>query len=164
MPYDIIWWILSLTCLFGGLAGTIIPFLPGTSLIFLGVVLHRVGLGPERSISWWAVAAIGFLLILSIVADSLSGAIGAKRFGSTRWGVIGAMVGAFIGIFFGLPGLFLGPLIGALVGELAYKRKVMPALRSGYGTIIGTGVGLVLRVALGAAMVAGFFAAWYWNW
>ena len=89
--------------------------------------------------------------------------MGAKWFGASRWGLIGVFVGGIVGFFFSLPGLILGPIIGGLAFELWFAKKEMkPAMKSTWGTIVGTGAGLVLRLAISLAMVAVFFVDALW--
>ena len=85
-------------------------------------------------------------------------------FGSTKWGMIGAVVGGTVGIFFSLPGLILGPLIGVFAFEMIFGRKelktatrVKTATRSTWGSLLGGTVGLIAKVVIGVAMVIWFY-------
>src|SRR5437868_4425480 len=99
-----------------GLIGTVLPILPGTTIILAAALLHRIALGPEHSIGIAALAALVALTLLSYLLDAAAGFIGATRFGASRWGLAGAALGGVIGLFFGLPGLFAGPVVGAVIG------------------------------------------------
>jgi uncharacterized protein YqgC (DUF456 family) len=155
-------WSLTLTLLLVGLLGAVIPFLPGPLLIFLGGVVHTV-LRPESAMSWPGIAVLALLLGIAYVIDFASGMLGARWFGASRWGIIGVFVGGVVGLFFSLPGLILGPLIGGFAFEMLFAQKeIKPAARSTWGTLLGTGVGLLARVAISVLMIAVFFADALW--
>ena len=142
----------------GGFICTFVPVIPGTVFIFLGCVAHYFFFGMEESaIGWPGLVVIGVLLILSIVVDWMGGAVGAKYFGASRWGVVGALVGGMVGIFFPFPGLIIGPLIGAFAFEKWFaKMEWKPAGRSSWGTFLGSLGGLVAKVVMALAMVLWF--------
>jgi uncharacterized protein YqgC (DUF456 family) len=95
--------------------------------------------------------------------ETASSAMGAKYFGSTKWGIWGALIGGIVGIFFVPIGIFLGPVIGALAAEMIIaKRQLKPAAKSTWGTVVGTMAGLVLKTILGLAMVGYFFIDVFW--
>src|SRR5882757_1446276 len=102
---DSFWWTLTLLLMAIGLVGTVVPLLPGTTIILAAAVMHHFALGAEHSVSWWTLAGLVALTVVSYVLDFISGALGAKKFGATRWGAIGGILGAIVGIFFGLPGI-----------------------------------------------------------
>src|SRR5690606_27859407 len=133
---DILWWTLSFVLMLAGLIGVVIPFIPGAVLIFLGALLHRLGLGAEASVSWWTLGGLLLLTLIAYTLECLAGSIGAKYFGATRWGIIGGLIGGVVGIFFGLPGLLLGPLVGVMAGELYGGRHLRDATRSTWGTLL----------------------------
>jgi len=156
---DALWWSLTVLLLLAGLAGTVLPLVPGTVLILCGALLNHFTLG---SVGWKTLGALTALMLLAQALDVVSGSIGAKWFGATRWGAIGGILGAIAGLFFGLVGLFIGPLVGALIGELLGGKGLLPAGRSGWGTLIGTTAGIIGKVAIGLLMVAWFTVATLW--
>ncbi len=139
-----------------GLIGTVVPVLPGTTIILGAAVIHRVALGAERSLGISALAGLLALTLISYAVDAGAGYIGAKRFGATRWGIAGGVVGGIVGLLFGLPGLFLGPVFGAIAGELISGKNLVKAGRGGWGTILGTLAGVIAKIFIGLAMVAIF--------
>lgn len=151
---EILWWTLTLGLMFVGLIGTVVPLLPGTILILAGALLNYFTL---HSIGWPTLIGLTLCMLLAQILDIVSGAVGAKWFGATRWGAIGGILGALIGIFFGLIGIFIGPLIGALLGELLGGKGILPAGKSSWGTFLGTTAGMIGKVAIGLTMV-GWFA------
>ena len=154
-----LWWTLTLLLMLVGLVGTVVPLLPGTTVILAAAIGHHLLLGEEHSVGWWTIAGLALLTALSFVVDFFSGAMGAKYFGASRWGAIGGILGAVVGLFFGLIGLFVGPLIGALVGEMLGGRGILPAGKSGWGTFLGTTAGIISKLLIGVLMIAWFLAA-----
>ena len=153
------WWTISVLLILAGLLGTVVPMLPDTILIFAGATLHHLMLGPGHSVGWGTIIALGVLTVIAHLLDFLSGSLGAKYFGATRWGAFGGIAGAVIGIFFGIPGLIVGPLLGVLVGELLGGRGLAPATRSTWGTLLGTGAGMIAKILIAVLMVGWFIVA-----
>src|SRR6266436_4619940 len=114
---ELFWWFITIVLFAVGLIGTIAPVLPGTTIILAAAVIHRIMLGPEKSVGWKTIVVLVLLSLLSYVFDFLGSYFGAKYFGATKWGAFGAIIGRLIGLFFGIIGLFVGPIIGAVAGE-----------------------------------------------
>lgn len=145
-----------------GLAGAIIPTVPGIPLVFIGIWLiagmdHYQHLGLRWLIGIAAVGAVG------MAVDLLAGVLGAKRMGASKQAVLGALLGTIIGLFFGLPGLLLGPFFGAVLGELAAGSSVLRSTNVGIGAWLGLIFGTVVKLASSFMMIALFGAAWWWN-
>jgi len=146
--------LLTALLIIAGVAGSVLPALPGAPLILVGAVLHRWLL--PGSVSLWTIAALAVLAVLTLIVDAACGILGVRRFGGGRWAMLGAGVGAAIGIFFGPAGLFAGAIGGAVLCEMAFDRKALhEALKSGVGAGLGMLVGTVLRLGL-----AVFMSAW----
>ena len=147
-------WLVVATLVIGGFVGTILPFLPGTVMIFLGALAHKLMLGPDHSIEMLGFIVLGLLVAAAYFVEVFSSAAGAKWFGASKWGAIGAIVGGIAGIFFMPLGLILGPLLGAFSAEmLIAKKKIKPATKSGVGTAIGTAAGMAIKLVIAGAMV-----------
>ncbi|MBK8094355.1 MAG: DUF456 domain-containing protein [Verrucomicrobiaceae bacterium] len=155
IPWEILGvWSLTITLLVVGFIGAIIPFLPGPFLIVIAGVLHTF-LRPESGMSTPGIVLLVLLFGLAYAVDFFSGMVGARWFGASAWGIWGVLVGGLVGIFFGPFGLLLGPLVGGFAFEMIFaKRRMQPAMKSTWGTIVGTGVGLVLRIGISVAMIA----------
>jgi uncharacterized protein YqgC (DUF456 family) len=111
----------------------------------------------------WGIVLMAVLLVVSYVADMASGAMGAKWFGASRWGIVGVLVGGLVGLFFGFLGLIIGPIVGGLLFEVVVaRRNWREGIRSTWGSVVGTGVGLVMRIVLSLGMVATFFIDALW--
>lgn len=142
-----------------GLAGTILPALPGLPLVFAGMLLGAWAGGFEH-IGIPVVVVLAVLTLFSLVVDFWATALGARRVGASRMAVAGAIIGTFVGIFFGFIGLFAGPFIGALAGELLHGRRIGRATRVGLGTWLGIVFGTALKLALAFTMIGLFVLAW----
>ena len=153
---EVFWWLFAIVVMALGLIGTVIPILPGTTIILAAAVIHRVVLGAGRSVGWSALVAMLLLTLLTYAIDAAAGYLGAKRFGATKWGLIGCAAGALAGLFFGLLGLFVGPVIGAIAGELIGGKKVVKAGRAGWGTLLGSLGGLIAKLFIGLIMIVIF--------
>ena len=154
---ELFWWLVAVILFAIGLIGTVVPVFPGTIIILAGAILHRVMLGPEKSISWWTIAILILLTLVAYALDFLSGYFGARFFGATKWGMLGALVGAVIGIFFGIAGLFVGPVIGAIAGEFIAGKRMIDAGRAGWGSLLGNLGAMVGKLLIALAMIAIFF-------
>ncbi|MEM9016724.1 MAG: DUF456 domain-containing protein, partial [Verrucomicrobiota bacterium] len=143
-----------------GFLGTFLPILPGTTLIYIGILAHYFSMGMEDSrLTWPTLVATGVLYLISLVLDWFSGAIGAKWFGSSKYGVIGAIIGGIIGLFFSLPGLIIGPIVGVFVFELIFAKKQMKeASNSTIGTVVGGLAGIVGKIILALGMIGWYLA------
>lgn len=141
-----------------GLAGSVLPFMPGTPLIFLGALVYGFATGFEV-IGTWRLVVLGLLVGVTYALDYAAGALGARKLGGSRWAALGALCGGLIGIFFGLPGVLLGPVVGAIGFELAYRKQVSAGLKSGAGAVVGMVLGGVAKLSLATVMV-GLFAFW----
>jgi len=153
---ELFWWLFTVVLFAIGLLGTVLPFLPGTTVILAAAIIHRVMLGPEKSLG---LAWIGVLILLTILSygfDFLGSYWGAKRFGATRWGTFGAVLGALIGLFFGIIGLFVGPVIGALAGEFIAGKRMIDAGRAGWGSLLGNLGGMFAKLVIALVMIVLF--------
>ena len=150
---EILWWFVTMVLFAVGVIGTVAPFLPGTTIIFAAAFMHRIVLGPEKSVGWGAMGVLVLLTVVSYVFDFLSASFGAKYFGATKWGTFGAIIGAGIGLFFGIMGLFVGPVVGAIVGEFIAGKRMIDAGRAGWGSLLGNVGGMIAKLVIALAMV-----------
>lgn len=142
-----------------GLLGTALPVLPGTVVAFTGIALHKLMLG-DASVSWGFVAGALILTILTLLIDIWANWWGARRFGASWKGALGAVLGGMAGLlFFSIPGLILGPIVGAVLFELLDNRSGGEAALAGFGTVVGSVVAFGLKLSMTAAMAIGFYIA-----
>jgi uncharacterized protein YqgC (DUF456 family) len=156
---ELFWWGLTLVLMAFGLIGTVLPVLPGTAIILGAAIMHRIMLGPAKSLGWSSIALLVLLTLVSYAIDFAGGWLGARRFGATRWGAFGALAGAIVGVFFGLPGLLLGPVVGALTGEIIGGMKLIDAGRASWGALLGNLAAMVSKLLIALAMVSWFLLA-----
>ena len=142
-----------------GLAGTLLPILPGVPLIFVGLLVAAWA-DNFQHVGAVTLTILGVLTAIAIAADFLASALGAKKLGASPKAVGGATLGAIVGMFFGLPGLVLGPFVGAVVGELSAKRELLQAGKSGLGTWLGLLLASVAKLTLSFLMLGVFITAY----
>lgn len=153
-------WILAALLVAGGLAGSVLPALPGVPLVFAGLVLGAWADDFQR-VSWLTLTLLGLLTLASFAIDFLATALGARRVGATKLAVAGAMLGTLGGLFLGLPGLVIGPFAGAVAGEMLSHGKVEQATRAGFATWMGLVFGTLTKLALVFTMLGIFAAAYF---
>ena len=153
---ELFWWLLTIVLFAVGLIGTLAPVLPGTTIILAAAIVHRIILGPEKSVGWHTIVVLVLLTLASYALDILAGYFGAKYFGATKWGTFGAIVGAVIGVFFGLIGLFIGPVIGAIAGEVIAGRRMIDAGRAGWGSLLANLGAMLTKLIIALAMITIF--------
>ena len=142
-----------------GLAGTVLPIIPGTLLVFAGLFLAAWA-EQFAKVGWIPLTIIGVLGATSFIADFVSSLLGAKRVGASPHALVGAAVGGLVGLFFSIPGMILGPFVGAVGGELIARGGLARAGKVGLGTWIGLLLGAVLKVVIAFLMIATFAAAY----
>ena len=154
-------WIIALALIAIGVAGTILPAIPGVTLVFLGMLLGA-WIDDFARIPVWLVAIFAALTALAWAVDYFAAAAGAKRAGASKLAVVGAMVGTVAGIFTGFVGLLFMPLVGAAVGEFIAQRDLRRAGTVGVATWLGLLVGTAIKVAILFAMIGAFVVALLW--
>jgi uncharacterized protein YqgC (DUF456 family) len=146
----------------GGVAGTVVPVLPGTPMIFAGIAI----------IAWWydftiigapTLIVTGILAVTGLAVDFVASALGAKKVGASKQAIIGASLGSFFGIFLGIPGIIFGPFVGAIIGELLANEPLSQATKVGVGTWLGRLLGSAAKVAIALAMLGVFLIALVWQ-
>ena len=160
MSLDVLLWILAAVLVLVGLAGSVLPALPGVPLVFTGLFIAAWA-GEFARVSWPTLLLLGLLTLLSFVIDFAATALGAKRVGATRLAIIGALLGTLAGVFLGLPGLIIGPFLGAVIGELLSHGQVQQATRAGLATWMGLIFGTLAKLALVFTMLGVFAAAYF---
>ena len=144
-----------------GLVGLLLPVLPGTLFIVLGIGAIALADGFAR-IGPWTLALIALIGLATWGVDALSGVVGARAAGASRWGIIGGFLGLVAGIPFGLPGIIVGPAVGATALEYWKDPNLRQASRAGAGVLVGFIVGNIVKYALAFTMIGvATFAYWY---
>lgn len=135
-----------------GLIGSLVPVLPGAPFLLAAVIGHRLYFG-DASVSNTVLAVLAGLMALSLLFDFLAGMLGAKKFGATWRGMVGAVIGGLVGLFFSLPGIILGPFLGATLFEMQGGREFKIAARAGFGALVGLVLGIVGKFSIGVVMM-----------
>ncbi len=148
-------WLLAVLLVCAGLAGLVVPVLPGAPLLFGGLLLAAWA-EHFQYVGLWTLVSLGVLALATYGVDFWATLLGAKRFGASKRAVIGALLGSVVGIFLGFPGVIFGPFIGAVIGELSAQHDLRAATRAGMGATIGFILGAALKLALAFAMIGVF--------
>lgn len=149
---DLFLYVLAAALIVGGVAGSILPILPGVPMIFGGIWL-AAAVDEYRHLGWGWLVAIGVVAALGIAVDFVAGSLGAKKIGASPRALWGAGIGTTIGMFFGLPGLLIGPFAGAVVGELWSGKSILRSTHVGVSTWFGMLLGIVAKVVLSFLMI-----------
>lgn len=144
---DILLIILGSICLLVGLAGCILPMLPGPPIAYLALIFLHFTKYADFTLGQLLIWL--FLVVVVQVLDYFVPTIGVKRLGGSKWGNWGCIIGTFAGIFLFPPwGIILGPFLGAIIGELLAGKEAGKAFKAGIGAFAGFLVGTVLKVSL----------------
>lgn len=142
-----------------GIAGTILPVLPGALLIWLGMLIYGIFTGFSELSLWFYLGqalAVGMIFFIDYAANVW----GVRRYGGSRAAVTGSILGVLLGIIvMGPLGIVFGPFLGAVAGELVVRKPFASAVRSGVGSIIGMIGGTAFKLVVEAGMIIWFIAA-----
>jgi uncharacterized protein YqgC (DUF456 family) len=152
---SILLWIAGAVLTVLGLAGMLLPVLPGAPLLFLGL-LCAAWAEDFQYVGLWTLLILAGMTGLTYLVEFFASVLGARHFGGSRRAMVGAAVGGVVGLFLGLPGIILGPFVGAVLGELSLQRTLDQASRAGFGTVVGMAVGVAGKLAIGIAMLGVF--------
>lgn len=141
---DILLIVFAFLLLVAGIAGCVLPLLPGPPLAYAGMLLlhltDKVHFTTPQLVIWLVV-----VIVLQVV-DYITPLLGSKYSGGTSFGNRGCMAGTLLGLFFMPWGVIVGPFIGAVVGEMLGGQDLSHAIRAGIGTLLGFLVGTLLKV------------------
>jgi len=143
-----------------GLAGSVLPALPGVPLVF-GGLLVAAWAGDFQRVGWITLTLLGLMTLGSFVIDFAATAMGAKRVGATKLAIVGAALGTVAGVFLGIPGLILGPFVGAVAGEMLSHGEFKQDTRAGVATWVGLLFGTLAKLALVFTMLGIFLFAYF---
>jgi len=145
-------YLLSALLIVGGIAGAILPVLPGIPMIFGGIWL-AAAVDEYHHLGWGWLIAIGIVGAVGVALDFVSASLGAKKLGATPRALWGAGIGTTVGMFFGIPGLIIGPFAGAVVGELTSGKSILRSAHVGVSTWVGMLVGMLAKVVISFLML-----------
>jgi uncharacterized protein len=153
-------WLLAIALMLIGVAGIVLPVLPGTPLLFGGMLLGA-WLDDFSRVGVIAVVVLGVLAVLAWAIDFAAGVLGTKLVGASTEAMVGAGIGGVVGLFGGIPGLIFGPVIGAAAGELYAQRTAQQAAKAGVAAGLGFVVAMAAKLGITVAMVAVFVFAYF---
>jgi uncharacterized protein YqgC (DUF456 family) len=153
---DILLLIIGIIFLFVGLAGCVLPVIPGPPLSYLGLLmLHftsKYQFSNEFLLVWAAI------VVVVTVIENLIPLWGTKKFGGSKRAVWGSLIGLLAGLFLFPPfGIIICPFIGAVVAELTTGKNSTDALRAGFGAFLGFIGGTILKLITSGVMIFYFF-------
>jgi hypothetical protein len=152
---EVLLWVGAVALVVAGIAGIVLPALPGTVLIFAGLLIGAWADGFSR-VGWPTLLVVGLLGVATHLVDFFAASWGTSRVGATPRAAIGAALGTVAGLFFGLPGIIVGPFVGAALGELTVHNDYRRAGKVGFAAWIGFIAGTAVKVGLAFAMIAIF--------
>ncbi len=160
---DIALLIIGLILMLVGILGSFLPVLPGPPISWVGLLLlYTTKAVPD---DWWFLGITAGIALIVFALDYIIPAIGTKKFGGTRAGMIGTTLGLLVALIFpvlGIFGIIIWPFIGALVGELVNKADQKTALKAAFGSFIGFLTGTFLKFLI-AVVYLGFFVSTAWE-
>jgi uncharacterized protein YqgC (DUF456 family) len=151
-------WTLAVVLIAIGVAGTVLPALPGIALVFGGILLGA-WIDDFTRISLATVTILAVLAVIGFGIDYVAATLSARRAGASRLGLVGAALGTVAGIFTGLVGVLFMPLVGAAIGEFLEHRDALRAGTIGIKTWIGMMLGIVAKLAIVFTMLGVFLLA-----
>lgn len=153
-----LYWILAAILIVVGIAGTLLPALPGVVLVLGGIVLGA-WIDDFTRVPVWVVAICAVLAVIAWITDYVATVLGAKKAGASKLAIIGAAIGTVAGIFMGLIGVLFMPFVGAALGQYISEKDTKRAAKVGLATWLGLLVGTVIKLVLVFMMVGIFCAA-----
>ena len=162
MFLSIVLWVSAVLLTVAGVAGLVLPMLPGAPMVFAGL-LAAAWAEDFAYVGWRTLTVLGLMALSTYVLDFAATAFGAERFGASGYAIAGATVGAIGGIFFGLLGVLVGPFVGAVIGELIARHNLTAASRAGLGATLGLALGAAAKLAVAFSMVGVFVVVRIWG-
>lgn len=144
-----------------GIVGSFLPILPGPPVSWVGLLLlHLTAAVPQ---DWWFLGVTGAVALLVFTLDYIIPAMGTKKFGGTRAGMIGTTIGLIVGILAPIPfGIIIGPFVGAFLGELSNKADNKTALKAAFGSFLGFLTGAFMKFVV-SMIFLGLFVKVVWE-
>lgn len=127
-----------------GVLSSFLPVLPDTVISWIALLLlHFTKAVPD---DWWFLGITAAIVLFIASMDYIIPALGAKKFGGTKAGMIGTTLGLIIGVISPIPGgIIIGAFIGAFVGELSNKTDNKTALKAAFGSFLGFLTGTFIK-------------------
>jgi uncharacterized protein YqgC (DUF456 family) len=154
---DLVWIVIGVVLMLAGLAGCVLPFLPGPPLCFIALIVQQLKEEPPFTSKFlWIWTGI---TILVVILEYVIPVYGTKMYGGTRYGIWGCTIGLLLGFWFGPLGIIIGPFVGALVGEMIGNANSGLAFRAAIGSFIGFLAGTLLKLIACFVMIYYFIVS-----
>lgn len=136
-----------------GYLGAVLPY-PGNFVTLAGCICLVIAMGePYPEWGFWLAQVV--LATFGTLVDNLTTALGARKFGGSKYAFWFSMLGLIIGVFFFPLGLIIGPFLGAFIAELCIERRNMQqSARTGLGAMLGLLAGVVCKLVISSIMIA----------
>ncbi|NHF58468.1 DUF456 family protein [Flavobacteriaceae bacterium TP-CH-4] len=158
---DIALLMIGLLLMLVGILGSFLPVLPGPPVSWLGLLL--LSLTEAVPDDWWFLGITAVIALVVFALDYIIPAIGTKKFGGTRAGMIGTTIGLIVGLILPIPGgIIIGPFLGALIGELSNKADRRTALTAAFGSFLGFLTGTFMKFLV-SIIFLGLFLSTAWD-
>lgn len=154
---DVFWLVLGIVLMLGGIAGCLLPLVPGPPLAYIGLLVLQLRTESPFSLDFLLLWA-GLVAVVTLL-DYVIPVYGTKKFGGTQAGVWGCTLGLLVGFWLGPLGIIIGPFAGAFVGEWMADRNSEKALRAAFGSFIGFLAGTILKLVVCCIMAYYFILA-----
>lgn len=142
-----------------GFIGCIIPAIPGPPLSFIALFILAIAQGFAPPLTSKIIFIMLMVTVVVTALDYIIPAAGAKKYGSSKWGIWGAILGMIVGIIYFPPlGMIVGAFLGAVVVELLVGKSSREALKAGWGVFMGTLLGTVLKLIASGVMT--YYFVW----
>ncbi|MBA4057272.1 MAG: DUF456 domain-containing protein [Marivirga sp.] len=142
--------IIGIILLLAGIAGCILPLLPGPPLCFLALLIQQLNDKPPFTTDFLLIWA-GITIVVTIL-DYVIPLYGTRKFGGSKYGIWGCTIGLIAGFWLGPFGIIIGPFVGAFVGEIIANNDSATALKSAFGSFIGFLFGTLLKLVVCVTM------------
>jgi len=150
---DVLWLVLGVLLMTAGLAGCILPFLPGPPLCYLALLIQQLQTEAPYSANFLILWASITLVITGL--DYVIPVYGTRKFGGTTYGMWGSVIGLIAGFWLGPMGIIIGPFLGAFIGELIANNNSAQAMKAAFGSFIGFVMGTLIKLV--ACLVMGWY-------
>ena len=150
---DTLWIIIGVILMLTGIAGSILPVLPGTPLCYLALLLQQFRSSPPFSVRFLVIW--GIIVAVVILLDYLVPIYGTTKFGGSKYGIWGCTLGFLAAFWMGPWGIIFGPFIGAFIGEFIANRDRKQATKAAIGSFAGFLFGTLIKLV--TAFVMGYY-------
>lgn len=159
MLTHIILFIVAILIMLVGLAGEVLPGVPGGILILLSALLYGTLTGFSQ-FGVFTILVLVFIWLIAVLINYVFVWLTSRHLGISWYGLAGAIMGAILGLFLAnILGLLIGATLGSFIVEYIYQRHAVNALKACGGVVIGFVIGSVLKIVLAITMILVFVLA-----